>query len=166
MKKVFLFAILACAFLGACSTTGKDGDVSSSSSDRINEWGDADITNLENTKLSARFNKAVSPIIYFDFNAAYLNGSAMDILNEQIVWLQNNPDAMIVIEGHCDERGTREYNLALGEKRANAVKDYMMAKGVDAARIRTISYGKERPDVFGSTEDAWAKNRRAVTIAN
>ena len=90
----------------------------------------------------------------------------MDILNEQIVWLHNNPSAMIVIEGHCDERGTREYNLALGEKRANAVKDYMMANGIEAGRIRTISYGKERPDVFGSTEDAWSKNRRSVTIAN
>ena len=132
----------------------------------VNEWGDVDITNLEDTKMTTRFNKAVSPIIYFDFNVASLNAAAMDILNEQITWLQNNPSAMIVVEGHCDERGTREYNLALGEKRANAVKDYMIAKGIDSARIRTISYGKERPDVFGSTEDAWAKNRRAVTIAN
>lgn len=165
MKKVFLIALIACAFLNACSTTGKDEDVSASS-DRLNEWGDVDITNLDDTKMTTRFNKAVSPIIYFDFNASSLNAAAMDILNEQIVWLQSNPSAMIVIEGHCDERGTREYNLALGEKRANAVKDYMIAKGIDSARIRTISYGKERPDVFGSTEDAWAKNRRAVTIAN
>ena len=146
MKKIFLIALISCAFLGACSTTGKDEDVSASS-DRVSEWGDVDITNLEDTK-------------------SYLNASAMDILNEQITWLQNNPSAMIVVEGHCDERGTREYNLALGEKRANAVKDYMIAQGIDAARIRTISYGKERPDVFGSTEDAWAKNRRALTIAN
>ena len=165
MKKILLIALMACAFLSACSTTGTDEDISASS-DRVNEWGDADITNLEDTKMTTRFNKAVSPIIYFDFNAAYLSASAMDILNEQITWLQNNPSAMIVIEGHCDERGTREYNLALGEKRANAVKDYMIAQGIDSARIRTISYGKERPDVFGSTEDAWAKNRRAVTIAN
>ena len=165
MKKILLTAVMACAFLSACSSTGKDGDISSSS-DRLNEWGDADITDLEETKMTTRFNKAVSPIIYFDFNTAYLNGPAMDILNEQIVWLQKNPSAMIVVEGHCDERGTREYNLALGEKRANAVKDYMMAQGIDSNRIRTISYGKERPDVFGSTEDAWSKNRRAVTIAN
>ena len=165
MKKIFLIAFVACAFLGACSTVGKDEDVSASS-DRVNEWGDADITNLEDTKMTTRFNKAVSPVIYFDFNAAYLNAAAMDILNEQIAWLQSNPSAVIVVEGHCDERGTREYNLALGEKRANAVKDYMIAQGIDSARIRTISYGKERPDVFGSTEGAWAKNRRAVTIAN
>ena len=165
MKKTFVFALVACSFLVACSTMDKDADVSSST-DRMNAWGEADITNLEDTKLSTRFKKAVSPIIYFDFNAAYLNGAAMDILNEQIAWLQNNPMAMIVVEGHCDERGTREYNLALGEKRANAVKDYMMANGIDSGRIRTISYGKERPDVFGSTEDAWSKNRRSVTIAN
>ncbi len=165
MKKTFLFAILACAFLAACSTTGKDGDASSSA-DRTNEWGDADITNLEDSKLANRFKKAVSPIIYFDFNTATLTPSALDILNEQIIWLQNNPSALIVIEGHCDERGTREYNLALGEKRARAVQDYLMANGIDSARIRTISYGKERPDVFGSTEDAWSKNRRAVTIVN
>ena len=165
MKKTFVFALVACAFLGACSATDKDADISSSA-DRMNAWGEADITNLEDTKLSSRFKKAVSPIIYFDFNASYLNSAAMDILNEQIVWLHNNPSAMIVIEGHCDERGTREYNLALGEKRANAVKDYMMANGIESGRIRTISYGKERPDVFGSTEDAWSKNRRSVTIAN
>ena len=165
MKKTFVFALMACAFLTACSTTDKDADVSSSA-ERMNAWGQADITNLEDTKLSERFKKSVSPIIYFDFNAAYLNGAAMDILNEQIAWLQNNPAALIVVEGHCDERGTREYNLALGEKRANAVKDYMMANGIEAGRIRTISYGKERPDVFGSTEDAWSKNRRSVTIAN
>lgn len=165
MKKTFVFALMACAFLTACSTTDKDADVSSSA-ERMNAWGQADITNLEDTKLSERFKKSVSPIIYFDFNAAYLNSAAMDILNEQIAWLQNNPAALIVVEGHCDERGTREYNLALGEKRANAVKDYMMANGIEAGRIRTISYGKERPDVFGSTEDAWSKNRRSVTIAN
>ena len=165
MKKTFVFALMACLFLAGCSTMEKDADVSSSA-DRMNAWGEADITNLEDTKLSTRFKKAVSPIIYFDFNAAYLNGAAMDILNEQIAWLQNNPMAMVVVEGHCDERGTREYNLALGEKRANAVKDYMMANGIDAGRIRTISYGKERPDVFGSTEDAWSKNGRSVTIAN
>ena len=165
MKKTFVFALTACLFLAGCSTMEKDADVSSSV-DRMNAWGEADITSLEDTKLSIRFKKAVSPIIYFDFNAAYLNGAAMDILNEQIAWLQNNPMAMVVVEGHCDERGTREYNLALGEKRANAVKDYMIVNGIDAGRIRTISYGKERPDVFGSTENAWSKNRRSVTIAN
>jgi peptidoglycan-associated lipoprotein len=73
---------------------------------------------------------------------------------------------MVVIEGHADERGTREYNLALGDRRATAVRDFLVAKGINAARVRTVSYGKERPSVAGSTEDAWAKNRRAETVLN
>lgn len=167
MKKTLLFALIACAFLGACSTTDKAGDVASSSdSDKTMTWGDADITNLEDTQLSHRFKKAVSPIVYFDLNESSLSPAALDILNEQVVWLQNNPAALVVIEGHCDERGTREYNLALGERRASAVKDFFKANGIVDERIRTISYGKERPDVFGSTEAAWSKNRRAVTIVN
>ena len=165
MKKTLILFFLGCAFLTACSSVDKNADTSSIS-EKMNAWGDADITNLEDTRLSDRFNKAVSPIIYFGFNVAHLDNAAMDILNEQIYWLQENPAAMILVEGHCDERGTREYNLALGEKRANAVRDYMIASGIEPARIRTISYGKERPDVFGSTEDAWSMNRRSVTIAN
>ena len=150
MKKTLLFALIACAFLGACSTSDKAGDVASSSdSDKMMTWGDADITNLEDTQLSHRFKKAVSPIVYFNLNESSLS-----------------PAALVVIEGHCDERGTREYNLALGERRASAVKDFFKANGIVDERIRTISYGKERPDVFGSTEAAWSKNRRAVTIVN
>jgi len=166
MKKLLLTTLAACLVLSACSTFNEDADSDISSSDRISEWGDADITNLEDTKLSGRFKKAVSPIIYFELNSSSLNGTSLDILNEQVVWLNQNPDAMIVIEGHCDERGTREYNLALGERRASAVRDYFIANGVEPGRIRIISYGKERPDVFGSTEAAWSKNRRAVTIVN
>ena len=166
MKKLLLTALSACLVLSACSTFNSDSDSGVGSSDRMSEWGEADITNLEDTKLSGRFKKAVSPIVYFDLNSSSLNGTSLDILNEQVVWLAQNPDAMVVIEGHCDERGTREYNLALGDRRASAVRDYFIANGIEAGRIRTISYGKERPDVFGSTEAAWSKNRRAVTIVN
>jgi len=166
MKKLLLTTLSACLVLSACSAFDSDGDSVVNSSDRMSEWGEADITNLEDTKLSSRFKKAVSPIIYFELNSSSLNGTSLDILNEQIVWLKQNPDAMIVIEGHCDERGTREYNLALGDRRASAVRDYFVANGIEPGRIRTISYGKERPDVFGSTEAAWSKNRRAVTIVN
>ena len=73
---------------------------------------------------------------------------------------------VVTIEGHCDERGTREYNLALGERRASAARDYLIANGINAARLRTVSYGKERPAVVGSTETAWSKNRRAATVIN
>lgn len=84
----------------------------------------------------------------------------------QAAFLNANPALTVTIEGHCDERGTREYNLALGERRATAARDFLLAQGVDAARIRTISYGKERPAVSGSNNASWAKNRRAATVIN
>ena len=102
----------------------------------------------------------------FDFDSAELTVSARSTLNRQSAFLSVNPDLMIVIEGHADERGTREYNLALGERRATAVRDYLVAKGINSARVRTVSYGKERPAVSGSDEAAWAKNRRASTVLN
>lgn len=164
MKKTFLFAVLACSFLAACTSTDKDADVFSSPG-RWNDWAEADISDLQDTTASSRFkNDVISPVIYFGFNSAALSAPALDVLNEQVAWLHNNPNALVVVEGHCDERGTREYNLALSEKRASAVADYFIANGIDCKRIRIIGYGKERPAVFGSFESAWAKNRRAVTI--
>lgn len=163
----FLSALLIGGFflLSACSLM-KGDSVSDSSSDRVYGWGDADITNLSDTKLTEKFKNSINPIVYFEFDSVFLNSTALDILNEQIAWLKKNPDALIVIEGHCDERGTREYNLALGERRAATVQDYFVLNGIAPNRIRIISYGKERPDVFGSTETSWSKNRRAVTIVN
>ena len=102
----------------------------------------------------------------FGFDSAELTVSARSTLNRQAAFLSLNPDLMIVIEGHADERGTREYNLALGDRRATAVRDYLVAKGINSARVRTVSYGKERPAVAGSDEAAWAKNRRAATVLN
>jgi peptidoglycan-associated lipoprotein len=85
-------------------------------------------------------------------------------LQRQAQWLARYPNARITVEGHADERGTRDYNLALGERRANAAKNYLTSIGVDASRIETVSYGKERPSALGSDEQAWAQNRRAVTV--
>ena len=84
-------------------------------------------------------------------------------LNKQAEWLKKYANYQITVEGHCDERGTREYNLALGERRANAARQYLVAQGIPAARIKTISFGMERPDPVGSDEAAWARNRRAVS---
>jgi peptidoglycan-associated lipoprotein len=103
--------------------------------------------------------------VYFDFNKAEVRTSDAATLNEQAVWLKKYPSITIVVEGHCDERGTREYNLALGERRANAVKEYLMSRGISANRVQTISYGKERPAVLGSNDSAWQQNRRGVSIA-
>ena len=108
----------------------------------------------------------VGNTVYFDFDSAVLSYDAQVTLSRQSAFLQLNPEAVVVIEGHCDERGTREYNLALGDRRASAARDFLLAKGIDAARIRTVSYGKERPAMLGSNEESWAKNRRAATVLN
>lgn len=102
--------------------------------------------------------------VYFGFDQYNLTNEAMEVLQEQARFLVDNPEASVVVEGHTDDRGTRDYNLALGERRAVSVKNYLIANGVDAGRIRVISYGKEHPAVVGANEAAWAQNRRAVTV--
>jgi peptidoglycan-associated lipoprotein len=102
--------------------------------------------------------------VFFAYNKSDLSAEARATLDRQATWLKTNASASITVEGHTDERGTREYNLALGERRATAAKNYLVADGVSASRIKTVSYGKERPAVIGSNEAAWAQNRRAVTV--
>lgn len=104
--------------------------------------------------------------VFFDFDKAVLKPEARTALERQAEWLTRYRDASITIEGHCDERGTREYNLALGERRATAVKNYLVALGVDPSRITAISYGKERPEALDHSAAAWAQNRRGVTVVN
>jgi peptidoglycan-associated lipoprotein len=101
--------------------------------------------------------------VFFAFDRADISGEGRQTLQRQAEWLHRFPNVAVRIEGHCDERGTREYNLALGERRANAVKNILIAEGISPARIATISYGKERPIVVGSNEEAWAQNRVAIT---
>jgi peptidoglycan-associated lipoprotein len=101
--------------------------------------------------------------VYFDYDQYLITDMAQNTLDLQITWLEANPSKSITIEGHCDERGTREYNLALGERRANAVIEYLSSMGIAEGRLNTVSYGKERPDLEGSYDDAWQKNRRSVT---
>jgi peptidoglycan-associated lipoprotein len=102
--------------------------------------------------------------VFFGFNKSEINSESADTLKRQAAWMQENGNVTVVVEGHADERGTREYNLALGERRANAVREHLISLGVSAARINTISYGKERPAVLGSNEAAWGQNRRGVTL--
>lgn len=103
-------------------------------------------------------------VIYFDTDRYNIDSADAAALTKQAQWLLKYPGKGATIEGHCDERGTRDYNLALGERRANAAKNYLVSLGVDPARLRTVSYGKERPVALASNEAAWAQNRRAVTI--
>jgi peptidoglycan-associated lipoprotein len=102
--------------------------------------------------------------IFFDFDRSDLRPDAIDTLSRQADWMKANPSVIVAIEGHCDERGTREYNLALGDRRASTARQYLESMGIARGRMDTISYGKERPEVLGSNEAAWAQNRRAVMI--
>ncbi len=105
----------------------------------------------------------VGDTVHFDYNKYDITDADRAMLQKQAAWLQQYPSVRVTIEGHCDERGTREYNLALGARRANAVKEFLVSQGVSSARVDTISYGKERPICTESTEDCWAQNRRGVT---
>ena len=102
--------------------------------------------------------------IFFDTDRFNVDSEDQTTLQSQARWLAQNSNVSIVVEGHSDERGTRDYNLALGERRANSAKNALVTMGVDPSRIRTVSYGKERPQALGSNESAWAQNRRAVTV--
>src|SRR5690348_16418162 len=112
------------------------------------------------------FQQNVGDRVFFDFDKSDIKPEGRTVLQRQADWLKKYPNVTVTVEGHCDERGTREYNLALGERRASAVKKMLVALGVATNRVSTISYGKERPAVVGSTEAAWAQNRRGVTVIN
>lgn len=178
-----LIAILSAAFLlGACetaSTTSSDSasdsasssasgaaTASASSTDASSSSASSSSSSADDAMTTAEKLARVGNTVYFDFDSAVLSYDAQVTLSRQSAFLQLNPEVVVVIEGHCDERGTREYNLALGDRRASAARDFLLAKGVDAARIRTVSYGKERPAMLGSNEESWAKNRRAATVLN
>ncbi len=102
--------------------------------------------------------------MFFDYDSSTVNEQGREVLQRQAAWLKQYPNVRFTVEGHADERGTREYNLALGERRAQAVKDYLMSLGIAESRLVTISYGKERPAVAGSNEAAWSQNRRGVSV--
>jgi peptidoglycan-associated lipoprotein len=115
---------------------------------------------------SQDFVQNVGDRVFFDFDKSTIKAEGQTTLQRQAEWLKKYPNVTVTIEGHCDERGTREYNLALGERRATAVRNGLVSLGIPTARLKTISYGKERPAVLGSNEAAWAQNRRGVTVIN
>jgi peptidoglycan-associated lipoprotein len=176
-----LLTLTAIAFLvAACETapkvTGDSASGSSSSgtssaatasSSSASQGSAASTATSTETQMSPADKLAqVGNTVFFAFDSSELSAESQSTLDRQAAFLNVNPTLVVIVEGHADERGTREYNLALGDRRAVAVRDYLLAKGLNAARIRTVSYGKERPAVVGSNEDAWAKNRRAATVLN
>ena len=142
------------------SSSGSSGSSSSSSSSSSASSAAAAATSAEDALAK------IGNTVYFGYDSSALSDDAQATLMRQAGFLRGNPSLTVTIEGHCDERGTREYNLALGERRATAARDYLLAQGVDPARIRVISYGKERPVASGSNEQSWSKNRRAATVLN
>ena len=146
-----LLIILVSTFaLSACSTAKKSGVTS----------GDV-YTGTATVKFLA---SGVKDRVFFATNSSQLTSASRDTLRKQASWMRKNKTLNVVLEGHADERGTREYNLALGEKRANAARDYLLTYGISGKRISVISYGKEKPVNSASTPLAWSQNRRAVTI--
>ena len=148
--------ILGLFMLASCETTSTFSDASSGG-----YMGDGSRSSLQEY-----LRKEVGDIVYFETDKHNISASAAFKLEAQANWIKSTPGFAVIIEGHCDERGTREYNLALGEKRAQAVKNYLIGLGINPDRVSTISYGKERPAVVGSNDGAWAQNRRSVTLVN
>ena len=156
LSKIFkntLLVIMASLILTACATTKKVETTSQMQGDVY--------TGTDTVEYLA---SGVPDRVFFATNESILTTRSRDTLRKQATWLRANSDITVVLEGHADERGTREYNLALGERRANAAKDYLMTYGVSSNRISVISYGKERPVDAGSNPLAWSKNRRSVTV--
>jgi peptidoglycan-associated lipoprotein len=123
--------------------------------------------NESNRKIEEKVEEIeVKDRVFFGYDSFDINTEAKEILDVQAAWLASDIATKIIIEGHCDERGTREYNIALGEKRANSVKKYLSDKGIAKERIKIVSYGKERPEIFGADEISMGKNRRAVTVVD
>ncbi|MSO73672.1 MAG: peptidoglycan-associated lipoprotein Pal [Alphaproteobacteria bacterium] len=161
MRMKWLAPLAALVILAACESTPDDkastagegaSDNQSASSQQIVPGSQEDLA------------QNVGDRVFFEFDSSVLSPEARQTLEGQAAWLKRFPNVKLVVEGHCDERGTREYNLALGERRAAAAKTYLTALGVEDARLTTISYGKERPFALGHDEDAWSQNRRSVSI--
>ena len=156
-----LATLLVTGLLGltSCSSTSEKTADSTSAESLVN-----DNANLESLQLNGSSDEnTAGPLktVYFGFNSSNLSSAAKSTLEENATYLKLTDAVSIQVEGHCDERGGIQYNIALGERRAQAVKDYLVALGVNADRISTVSYGKDRPVAFGHDEDAWSQNRRA-----
>ena len=149
LKNTFLI-LIASLVLSACATKKTTGQLQ----------GDV-YTGTDTIEYLA---SGVPDRVFFATNETVLTTASRDTLRKQAAWLRKNSDINVVLEGHADERGTREYNLALGERRANSAKDYLMTYGISSDRISVLSYGKERPVDSGSNPLAWSKNRRSVTV--
>ena len=157
LKNAILVSTLS--ILAACSNSGNPFGGNSNDTFFGNNMGD-----VSNPSSPAYFQQAIGDRVFFAIDQSSLSPEGMDLLNSQATWLMTNGDYEIIVEGHADEQGTRDYNVALGARRANSVKEYLNSLGVAASRIQTVSYGKERPIEICSKESCYSVNRRAVTV--
>ena len=179
LSKIFkntLLVLMACIVLSACATKKEVETQTTTTTEAKTETTETKAEAIEpiagqmqgdvytGTDSVGYLAEGVKDRVFFATNESILTTASRETLRAQAAWLRKNPDVTVVVEGHADERGTREYNLALGERRANAAKDYLMTYGVSSDRITVLSYGKERPVDSGSTPLAWSKNRRSVTV--
>lgn len=156
MKKTALALASALLLLTACD----DGANSSGAN-----GGAGGVVNADGSRVLGDVNgREVTDRVFFALDSSVIDSQGQSTLDNQAAWLKANSGVNITLEGHADERGTREYNIALGERRAEAAKNYLVSQGVSASRISTLSYGKERPAVTGNEEVSWSQNRRAVTV--
>ena len=151
-----LLVVFASLLLTACATQKKIAKESASGLIQSDVYTGTDTVEFLATGVKDR--------VFFATNKTVLTTASRDTLRKQAAWMRKNKDIKVTVEGHADERGTREYNLALGERRANAVKDYLLTYGISGGRVSVISYGKERPVNSGSDPLAWSQNRRSVTV--
>ena len=185
MRKITLFMIIASAvlLLSACTkpivssgpsgssayesdaqrqaAEGAAGSAGGISEESLSGTGPGGAAGLSPSEAAAARKAFENEDIYFEYDSALLTPRAQQTLRDKAQFMKDSPGVQIIIEGHCDERGTNEYNLALGEQRARTTQQYLEALGISASRITTVSYGEERPVEIGNTEEAWAKNRRA-----
>jgi peptidoglycan-associated lipoprotein len=155
MKKTALAVASALLLLTACDSSSTDGS----------GMGGSGAPGTGSGVLGQHSDGSnVSDRVFFGYDSSVVDSEGQAVLARQAEWLKANDSVNIVLEGHADERGTREYNIALGERRASAAKSYLVSQGIAASRISTVSYGKERPAIVGNEESSWSQNRRAVTV--
>ncbi len=152
MKRNILLLLLLSATLSNCKKKPVEEDL------------DSDVESTLDTATIDSFEQNVIDTVYFGYDNSNIDSDGEAVIARQADWLKNHSDVTVVVEGHCDDRGTREYNLALGERRANAAAQTLKSHGIAGDKIEIVSYGKERPAVLGNDESAYSKNRRAVTV--
>ena len=170
MRFKFFTLIAAAVLLAACASEPEESAATTSAGTAVGSGSGTSASTTALPSLDPRSQEwlvvNVGDRVFFDFDKSDLTTEGQDTVEKVVAWMQTYPDVTLTLEGHCDERGTREYNLALGERRANSVRSYMEALGIDGSRLAVISYGKVQGRPFKATEITWAQNRRAVFVVN